>query len=426
MFDDLQDTVLEGELCSQAARVTAGECRLVLLVGEFDRRQAWAGHGMRSCAHWLNWRVGTSMGAAREQVRVGRALEALPHVRGAFQSGELSYSKVRALTRVATAGLDEGLTELARHATACQLEQIVREYRKADPDEAAVAKARHHSRYLRSFTAPDGMVLINARLSPEEGAVVLAAIESARAELSAAAEAEDVPAGTPGELDTQVVLQDGEATAADALVAVCGSVLSRGLSEEIEDPVVTVVVHVDDKVLADPSSPGCAHIEGIGAITAHSAARLACEGAVSTVVFRPDGSVEPRGTTRVIPRRLRRALLARDRGCRWPGCTARKFLHAHHVVFWSRGGPTAMSNLVTLCSAHHRLVHEGGWQLKLERSGRLGICSPEGIELPGVPKCQPAQGPELVSSSSLAYGGESFDLGLTIDSLLCRAGKMEC
>ena len=81
MFDDLKNDTLESELCSQAAEVSAGECRLVLLIGEFDRREAWAGAGLRSCAHWLNWRVGTSLGAAREQVRVARALHRLGRVR---------------------------------------------------------------------------------------------------------------------------------------------------------------------------------------------------------------------------------------------------------------------------------------------------------------------------------------------------------
>jgi phosphoglycolate phosphatase-like HAD superfamily hydrolase len=515
MFDDLVDVALEAELCSQAAHVTAGECRLVLLVGEFDRREAWVGQGLRSCAHWLNWRVGTSLGAAREQVRVGRALEALPHARAAFESGELSYSKVRAITRVASAELEEHLVELARHATASQLEQLVREYRKADPDEATTAQARHEQRYVRTWTDDDGMLVISARLSPEDGAVVLAALEAATAafsEGSGAGEAAspepspdvpaetcpetgpdvptetspepgpdvpaetcpetgpdvpaetchipDVPAETcsePGpdvpaetsehlsiddpwseesslaELALEDRLQVRETSAADALVALCASVLARGLSEEIEDSHVSVVVHVDEPVLSDPSAHGCAHIEGLGAITGHAAARLACDGAVSKVRFRIDGSIEPHGATRVIPRTMRRALLARDRGCRWPGCTTRRFLHAHHVVFWSRGGPTALSNLVAPCGAHHRLVHEGGWSLQLHHAGTLRVSSPDGIEVPAVPGMRPADGDGLaaandrlgldIGSDTLSWGGERIDIGLTVDGLLSVVGR---
>jgi hypothetical protein len=481
MFDDMVDGVLESELCSQAAHVSAGECRLVLLIGEFDRREAWGAAGLRSCAHWLNWRVGTSLGAAREQVRVARVLGGLPAVRDAFASGELSYSKVRAITRVATPELEKSLVELARHATASQLEQIVREYRTADPDESRAAQSRHETRYLRTFTDDDGMVVIRARLSPEDGAVVLAAIEAAKAalaETSAHERAEtsvtaagvpaetsvpasdvpaetsvpaaEVPAETPerpetddpwseasarSDLAVDEPLQPVEAAAADALVALCASVLARGLSEDVEDPHVSVLVHVDEQVLDDAFAKGCAHIDGLGAITGHVAQRLACDGAVSRILFGSDGSVEQHGATRAIPRAMRRALIARDRGCRWPGCNARRFLHAHHVVFWSKGGPTALSNLLLLCGAHHRLVHEGRWNVQLERSGALVVSSPEGDELPAVPASPKVHGAGLVEThrhsgldiddETLSYGGERFDLGLTVDALLCVAGKSE-
>jgi hypothetical protein len=380
-------------------------------------------------------------------------------------SGEVSYSKVRAITRVATAELEEHLVELARHATASQLEQIVREYRQADPEEAERNQARHERRYLRSFTDDDGMVVIQARLSPDDGAVVLAAIEAARTALSevpaktpaAAADVPaetsespqgDVPAETPehpqgddpwsepslgAELSLAAPLQPVETASADALVALCASVLGRGLSDEIEDPHVSVLVHVDEQVLADASAAGCAHVDGVGAIAGHVAQRLACDGAVSRIVFASDGSVEPRGTTRVVPKALRRALLTRDRGCRWPGCTTRRFLHAHHVVFWSKGGPTALSNLVTLCGAHHRLVHEAGWDLRLERSGRLRVSSPEGTELPAVPASPGPLGAGLaedhrrrrlgIDHETISYGGGAFDLGLTVDALLSVVGR---
>jgi hypothetical protein len=246
-------------------------------------------------------------------------------VRAAFSSGELSYSKVRAITRVATPELEVGLVELARYATASQLEQIVREYRRADPDEGRTAQALRERRYVRSYTDDDGMVVINARLSPEDGAVVLAAIEAARAALTQtrshgqAEEPEvitrlpaetlaaltnvpaetpagpvtdvsaETPAGpvsdvspetlsavagvsaeTPGsddpwsesavraELALEAPLRPVETAAADALVAVCASVLGRGLTEEGEDPHVSVLMHVDEHVLGDASAQGCA------------------------------------------------------------------------------------------------------------------------------------------------------------------------
>jgi hypothetical protein len=472
MFDDLQDAALESELCCEAGLVTAGECRLVLLIGEFDRREAWGGGGLRSCAHWLNWRIGTSLGAAREQVRVGRALAELPLIRAAFSSGEVSYSKVRAITRVATAEMEEHFVELARHATASQLEQIVRDYRNADPDEEARRANLRERRFVTTYTDHDGMVVIRARLSPEDGAVVLAAIELARSVLAdaattearaAAAEAdgpvdvpagtsegdenlrsEDVPAETP-QVDDDPVPVDVpaetsevpyEARIADGLVAACASVLENGLSEETAEHKVSVIVHVDEAVLQDPSAPGCAHIEGIGAIAGHTAARLACDGAVSRMLFRHDGIVEQVGATRVIPLAMRRALITRDRGCRFPGCTSRRFIHAHHVVFASRGGVTALSNLVALCSHHHHLIHEGGFRLEMERSGTVRVFSPDGVPVPAVPRCRQVT-PKWrddradrtsceIDAETLAYGGgQPYDASLTIDGLLCAAGKMD-
>ncbi|MGO8877793.1 MAG: HNH endonuclease [Acidimicrobiales bacterium] len=194
-------------------------------------------------------------------------------------------------------------------------------------------------------------------------------------------------------------------------------------------------MHVDEQVRGEPSAIGCAHIEGLGAIAGHTAQRLACEGSVSRLVFCSDGSIEAEGARRVVPPAMRRALAARDRGCRWPGCTTRRHLHAHHVVFWSKGGRTALSNLVTLCGAHHRFVHEGGWDLHLERCGALRVVSPQGEELPAVPSRSPVQGDGLVElngrrgleidDETLCYGGERFDLGLTVDGLLSVTGRSD-
>ncbi len=454
MFDDLSDEVLESELCSQAANLSAGECHLLLVMGELERREVWARQGARDCAHWLSWRIGTALGAAREQLRVARALEHLEHTRAAFASGELSYSKVRAITRVADEHSDAELVGLARAATAAQLEQIVREYRRADPGEQARANAAHARRYLRHRSDGEGMILINARLDPEEAAVVLAAIERAREELASQAGANrgDVSAETssdPG-AGPQSVEPDAaedpsdpleqlidksdpfEQRAADALVAICAAALSAGISE-VEDPHVSVLVHVDEPVLKDPTAPGCAHVEGLGAISAHAAARLACEGALSRLVYRADGAVEPLGTTKVIPRSMRRALLARDRGCRFPGCTARRFLHAHHVIYASRGGPTALSNLVTLCGRHHRLVHDGGWKLSLSHGGQLRVVSADGSELAAVARAGSGSTAGLATSNAgrgvrlspdaLTGDGDPCDIGLAIDALLCLASQ---
>jgi hypothetical protein len=432
----LTDGELEDELCSHAAHLTVAECRMVLLVAELDRRGTWAAGGLRSTAHWLNWRCGVSLGAAREQVRVGRALVDLPVLRAAFATGELSYSKVRAITRVANRRLEASLVDMARYATASQLERIVREYRRAAPDEGPAALARHARRYLRSYTDDDGMVVIRARLSPEDGAVVLAAIEAARRALVEDRTAGGAVAvrGGAGDVSAETSPdEDPTAGAADGLVTVCEGALSRGPEPAADvGPGVAAVVHVDEQVLEDPSAEGCAYVEDVGAISSHTARRLLCGAAVSTVRFRPDGGTEPEGRTRRIPLSLRRAVGARDGGCRWPGCTQRRFVDVHHVEFVSRGGRTVLSNLTTLCRRHHRLVHEGGFVVEMSPAGRVRVTSPDGVPVPQVPAPPAPRGPGLedrhraegldVGPETLRYCGERFDLGLTVDVLLCQSG----
>jgi hypothetical protein len=350
----------------------------------------------------------------------------LPATKAAFAAGEISYSKVRAITRVADPRLDGNFVDLARNATASQLERIVRECRNADPDEQAKALGRRKQRFLRHHIDSEGMVVIHARLSPEDGAIVLAALEAARQAMTETAES-DVPAETL-ELAEQYdapapAVDDWAAENADALLEICASVLSTGLTTDVQEPRVSVLVHVDEAVLAVPAAPSCAHLDDLGAITGHMAMRFACEGAVSRLLYRQDGTVEQVGATRSIPPAMRRALLARDDGCRFPGCCAKRFLHAHHVVFASQGGRTCMSNLVTLCSRHHRLIHEGGWRLTLESFGRVRVYSPKGRELPPVVPAETASGELAASQDALAYGGERFSLSYTIDGLLSTVGK---
>jgi hypothetical protein len=234
----------------------------------------------------------------------------------------------------------------------------------------------------------------------------------------------DVPAGTstgPHEEE-----DEPEVSAARALVEVCASVLANGLRGDARPP-VTVIVHVDEEVLRDPDAPGCSYVEGQGGISGHVARRLACESPVVPVLFRRNGAVEPAGTTRSVPARMRDALVTRDRGCRFPGCSNRRFLHAHHVRYWSEGGPTTLANLVCLCSRHHALVHEGGWKLELGPSGDLRVQMPSGTELPAVGPTTRSAGGGLQSANNelgidvgpdtIAVGEGAMDLHYIVENL---------
>jgi hypothetical protein len=448
MFDDLSTESLADEVCSQAAHVAAGTCRFVLLAAELDRREGWGAYGTRSCAHWLNWRCGIALGAAREHLRVGHALASLPGVLTGFSSGALSYSKVRALTRVATAANEEELVELAGWATAGQLEAICRAYRSAVSQEAETRAAveQHRRRSVRSWTNAEGQVVIYAELPPEEGAAVLASLD---AMANALEPFRDVPAETPGDVpaetggdvptETPHVLPTAEPRCvegdqhfhqrrADALVAMAEAALASGEPPIVSPDRYRVVVHVDRRVLEDPGAAGSCHIEGGGALAPATVRRLACCGEVVEIIHGvEDGSLFA-GTTRKVPTRLRRLLQVRDGRCRFPGCSSLLRLDAHHVVFWTDGGPTTLDNLVLLCRTHHRLVHEEGFGIAVTLQGEVRAWTPDGTPLPEAPPVALASERSLVerhelegldiSAGTIAFGGEPFDLGLTVDALL--------
>ena len=171
---------LGDEIAELSAHLDAATARLLDLIREFDARGGW-NHGCRSCAHWLSWRVGMNLGAARERVRVARALGSLPRLADALARGELSYAKVRALTRVATQETEERLLAVGRAGTACHVERIVRGWRRVDAlAEARETAQRHKSRALHVYQDEDGMVVIRGRLTPEAGAVLMQALAAAR------------------------------------------------------------------------------------------------------------------------------------------------------------------------------------------------------------------------------------------------------
>ena len=174
--------LIEREITRLAAVIAADCCRWLGLIAEFDRREGWAQWGCHSCAVWVSWQCAVAPPAAREYVRVARRLEELPRIRAAFAAGELSYSKVRALTRVGTIEREGELLALAREATAAQLERLVRAYRGVEAVERAAAGGAPE-RYLRLDAADDGGVLIRGRLSAEEGALLARALDAARADL---------------------------------------------------------------------------------------------------------------------------------------------------------------------------------------------------------------------------------------------------
>jgi hypothetical protein len=357
--------------------------------------------GARSCAEWLSFRIGLSPGTARDHLRVARKLDDHPLVSEAFAKGQLSYSKVRALFRVATPENEEELLVIARSCTAAQLERLVRVYRKAGRAELDTAQRQHEERYLHLSHDEDGSLIIEGRLPPEVGAVVERAL----------AAAESVSAETPG---PAAPVRDRPTPAqrrADALGLVAETALSNLGAKERGEP-YQVVVHVDAEVLASPESEGQCCVEHGQALSAETARRIACDSAVVPLAEDSEGNALSVGRkSRRVSKALWRALKIRDGTCAFPGCERTGGLAVHHVTHWANGGETSPGNCIRLCKRCHWLVHEGGFSVKGQAPDDLVFLNPGGLPLTD---CW--EPPELPADPFVFLKTRHADLGFDIDS----------
>jgi hypothetical protein len=378
-------------------------CEWLGLLAEFDRREGWAAEGARSCSEWVAWKCGLSPAAARDRVRVARRLEELPLVRTAFARGELTYSKVRALTRVENAEHEVDIIGLARSATAGQLERIVGGYRRVERVEAGVA-AQIAERFLELHVDEDGTMVLRGRLPADDGAALLAAIEQRRDEQALVADG--------GELDRV------GARNADALVALVEAGVAAPAAGRTGGERCQIVVHVDAETLGGSEAGRC-ELECGAPLAGEAVRRLACDASLVRIVERDGRPLSIGRKTRSIPPALRRALRSRDRGCQFPCCTATRHTDAHHIEHWADGGPTDLDNLVMLCRYHHRLLHEGGFVV--ERSTHsLVFTAPDGRKLPRVPRRRDRCAP-LPRASAAAPNQPRYDplhLGYAVDAML--------
>ncbi len=424
--------LLEREITELASHIHAATCRWLGLIAEFDRREGWGDWGCRSCAHWVSWRCGVAPVAAREHVRVARRLESMPLVRAAFADGRLSYSKVRALTRVEEVRQEDDLLSLAEHATAAQLERLVRAYRGV----VAVERAEPERWVAWSHDA-DGSLLLRGRLPAEEGALVLAALDAAReaacehaaaSEEGASAEAprdSSDELGEPESASAEAPATGGEALA-DALLLMADTMLAGGPTARTGGDRHQVVVHVDAAVLAEtPDAAGCCELADGAPLSPETVRRLACDASVVALAERGGRTLDVGRKTRSIPPALRRALAARDRGCRFPGCD-RARVDAHHIRHWARGGATRLDNLVHLCRHHHRLVHEGGFGVERRPGGEILFRRPDGRRIVSCPVAPPGQVASLRAraidpAACVQRSTERMDLDLAVGAMLSIA-----
>ena len=312
------------ELCSY---LYAAEARLLTLIREFDEKECWAEQGFCSCAHWLNFKCGIGMNAAREKVRVAKALAGLPRIEAGLSKGELSYSKVRAMTRIADAGNEDYLMMIATHGTAHHVEKLVSRYRSAKRvQDAALAEEQYRDRELSHYYDHDGCLVIKARLPAEQGALVIKALEMAL---------EKQFAGRDDASNSPVV-----ARRADALANIAETYMNNDESSGSTADRYQVVVHVTAETSELEDGPH---------VTAETSRRLGCD---STVVNIRDENGAPLSIgrrSRSIPPPMRRALRNRD------------------------GGETSLDNLVLLRRHHHHLVHEGGFACEISADGGVAV-----------------------------------------------------
>ena len=373
--DYVEGEKLGAEITELCAYIYAATYRLLILVREFDEKELWAQSGLCSCAHWLNFKCGIGMNAAREKVRVAHALKDLPEISEGFRKGELSYSKVRAITRAATPGNEDALMNLGRHGTAAHVEKVVSSYRRVKRlQDLQTVNEQHGNRTLNYFFDDDGSLVIKGRFPAEKGALIIKALEMAMdQQFSAGAEPgprpidkidealNDVSAETSDNGDDRGTAYQCEpinARRADAMAEIVETYLNNNESSGSTGDRYQVVVHVS----AETSD---AHIEDGPHLAAETSRRVGCDCSLIGVLENGDGEPLSVGRkTRAIPPAIRRALKFRDRGCRFPGCTNTRFVDGHHVKHWADGGETSLENLVQLCRHHHRLVHEGGFDCK--------------------------------------------------------------
>jgi len=417
-----------GEAIAQLAqRLHAATYELLVMLRAFDEQAGW-NNGFLSCAHWLSWRTGIDLGAAREKVRVAKALERLPRLSGAMQRGEISYAKARALSRIATPENEPRLLDLAYTGTAGHVERVVRAWRQCDRvEEARDTERRHLGRSVSTWVDDDGTVILRARLTPELGAVVQRALDAANARLYE----ESRHAAPPDSVAEEITPAQRRA---DALGLLAESALASGLDRGAAADRYQVVLHVE----AEPATafsagdgPAQATIEledGAVRVSAETSRRLACDASVVVIEEGPEGSALDVGRkTRSIPPAIRRALNARDGRCRFPGCTARH-CDAHHIKHWADGGGTSLDNLLLVCRRHHRLVHEGGIGIERGAGGAVTFLRPDGRRIETAPRLTltdpPALGVMASSRGLPCWDGTRFNLAYVVDVLRPPAGAV--
>ncbi len=489
------------DLCG---RMHGAECQLLDLIRQLDELHPWDS-AMPSCAHWLVWRCGMDIVTAREKVRVARALASLPQISEHFRTGELSYSKVRALTRVAEPDTEAEWLEAGLRHTAAQLERIVRQHRQTHcVDGPGAALEAWKQRHLEYRIQDDGSLSFEGRVPAEVGAMLVQALDRAlewmdqevreaggtgndsaeshrgccgvggavdaadapphhdtecasgggnhceprdadRASAEARDEGGESSADASAESSWLRAAADAGTATATAAMAERPSLAARradalGLLAERFLAVAPeadaglqsadrylLTVHAPIAALplraqVDPSDPP--RVEQGPVLAQETIRRIGCDAALVRILESGDGEPLDVGRkTRLIPPAMRRALMRRDGGCRFPGCTHTKFVDGHHIVHWADGGETRLDNLVSVCRHHHRLLHEGGYTV-VKRGADFLFFRPDGVQVAPVnDRLQPGELEAELGKDVTGLGPGSRSAAVSVQSVAAGSGS---
>jgi hypothetical protein len=373
-LSDLPDARIEEDFSELHRAIEQLELERLRRLAEVDRRRLYERDGHLSTASWLAGMYRLSWGAARQHVRLARSLESMPETRRAFEAGEVSSSAVRLLVDARKAEpeaferSESQLVDAASKHTISDLHRLMSLWRQTaererflDPEERL-----RERRSLHASVTFEGMVRVDGDLDPETGETLLTA-------LGAVLDAE----ARSGEKDDQ---RSPAQRRADGLGEVCRQWLDRDDRQNVGGELPHLTVTVDAQALAE-EGPG--ELDHAGPVPSTATRRIACDASVLRVLM--NARSEPLDVGRrtpVIAASMRRAVILRDRRCRFPGCDRpHPWCDAHHVVHWADGGPTAASNLLLLCRRHHRLIHRPrGFTLELV-DGRPVFRRPDGSVL---------------------------------------------
>ncbi|MDP3983846.1 MAG: DUF222 domain-containing protein [Acidimicrobiia bacterium] len=348
---------LTDEMDAWHAANNASLVNLLDLVAEYDRAELWVADGATSMAAWLTFQYGLTPRTANDWVEIATALLELPALRAEFAEGRLSFDQIKFACRLATPETDQDWASEAGKHSASRLEAMARRKRAITAAESNDAHRRRSHRMR--WDTDHRMLFYRGCLPEEQGAILESAINRLADQMG-----KDPLTGVYDTFDVK---------AADALVQLA----SQSLGADSDPDRATVVVHVSAEALT--TGVGSGEVENGPGLSIDTVRRLGCDGRVEVVAESSEGIAIGIGRARrIIPSWMARNLMRRDQGCQFPGCHHRRWVHGHHIRFWSEGGPTDLDNLIMLCPRHHRMLHEQGWRIEGDPNGNITWIRPDG------------------------------------------------